>query len=232
MIFFRDTKFPFLKKLGNVKVRFVIRQPKITKNINRRWNDGEKPVELPLSQGELRSRNLLLLSERDSKCVGWSLKGEIKMNQTTIAGHLGADPEVRFTSSGKKVTTLRVAARVRKGGKDETIWWRVSVWGEEFDKMIPYFKKGSPIVVVGEMNKPEIFTDRDGKPQVSMSLTALNIMFSPFGKPESGGAESRDHHEPSQEYAGAMSGSSKEMGSFAEGQGKRRDTFDDDEVPF
>ena len=149
------------------------------------------------------------------------------MNQTTIAGHLGADPEVRFTSSGKKVTTLRVAARVRRGGKDETIWWRVSVWGEEFDKMIPYFKKGSPIVVVGEMNKPEIFTDRDARPQVSMSLTALNIMFSPFGKPDSPGADSREHHDAPQEFAGAAAGSSKDFG-----EGKKRDSFEDDEVPF
>ncbi|MBS0606901.1 MAG: single-stranded DNA-binding protein, partial [Verrucomicrobia bacterium] len=72
------------------------------------------------------------------------------MNQITIAGHLGADPEVRFTSSGQKVTTLRVAARARRGSKDETIWWKVTVWGEQFDKMIPYFKKGSPIIVFGE----------------------------------------------------------------------------------
>ena len=39
------------------------------------------------------------------------------MNHTMIAGHLGADPEVRFTSSGQKVTTLRVAARCRRGSK-------------------------------------------------------------------------------------------------------------------
>jgi single-strand DNA-binding protein len=63
------------------------------------------------------------------------------MNQITIAGHLGADPEVRFTSSGQKVTTLRVAAKARKGSKDETIWWKVTVWGEQFDKMMTYFKK-------------------------------------------------------------------------------------------
>lgn len=95
------------------------------------------------------------------------------MNQITVAGHLGADPEVRFTSGGQKVTTLRVAARVRRGSKgDDTIWWRVTIWGEQFDKMIPYFKKGSPIIVFGELNKPEIFTNRDGQPQVSMNITA------------------------------------------------------------
>src|ERR1044071_1711650 len=115
------------------------------------------------------------------------------MNQITIAGHLGADPEVRFTSSGKKVTTLRVAAKARRGGKDETIWWKVTVWGEEFDKMIAYFKKGSPIIVVGELSKPEIFTDREGRPQVSMNITASNLLFSPFGRPDSSSSSSEDH---------------------------------------
>ena len=57
------------------------------------------------------------------------------MNFVNIAGHLGADPEVRFTSTGKKVTTLRVATRSRKGGADVTIWWRVTIWGEQFDKI-------------------------------------------------------------------------------------------------
>lgn len=107
------------------------------------------------------------------------------MNQITVAGHLGADPEVRFTSSGQKVTTLRVAARSRRGSKgDDTIWWRITIWGEQFDKMIPYLKKGSPIMVFGELSKPEIFTDREGRPQVSMNITAQNISFSPFGRPD------------------------------------------------
>ncbi len=148
------------------------------------------------------------------------------MNQTTVAGHLGADPEVRFTSSGQKVTTLRVAARVRRGGKDETIWWKISVWGEQFDKMIPHFKKGSPIIVIGDMNKPEIFTDRDGRPQVSMSMTALNLLFSPFGRPDQGGQEhstTSSSNEPA--YAGSNEG-------FAYGQGKAGSNVTDDEVPF
>lgn len=106
------------------------------------------------------------------------------MNYVTIAGHLGADPEVRFTQSGKKVTTLRVATHARKGANDETIWYRVTIWGDQFEKMIPYLKKGSPIVVMGELQKPEIFTDRDGKPQISLNITASHIQFSPFGKPD------------------------------------------------
>lgn len=109
------------------------------------------------------------------------------MNFVNIAGHLGADPEVRFTSTGKKVTTLRVATRSRKGTADVTIWWRVTIWGEQFDKMIPFLKKGSPIVAYGELQKPEIFNDREGKPQISLEMWASNIQFSPFGKSEGAG---------------------------------------------
>jgi single-strand DNA-binding protein len=155
------------------------------------------------------------------------------MNHTMIAGHLGADPEVRFTSSGQKVTTLRLAARARRSGKDETIWWRVTIWGEQFDKMIPYFKKGSSIIVMGELNKPEIFTDRDGKPQVSMSLTAYNISFSPFGRPDSAGGSSEGGHESHSEPSSAepaMHGAAP-MHGMMHGQGKAP-AFSDDEVPF
>lgn len=145
------------------------------------------------------------------------------MNQITIAGHLGADPEVRFTSSGQKVTTLRVAARARRGGKDETIWWRVTIWGEQFDKMMPYLKKGSPVIVVGELSKPEIFTDREGRPQVSMNITASNVMFSPFGRPDQPAAENQEGGEPAYASVGE---------SVAHGQGKSNNTFDEDEIPF
>lgn len=106
------------------------------------------------------------------------------MNHILIAGHLGADPEVRFTSGGQKVTTLRVACNTRKAGKDETIWWKVTAWGEQFDKMMTYFKKGSPIMVTGELAKPEIFNDKEGRPQISMNITANHMMFNPFGRSE------------------------------------------------
>lgn len=151
------------------------------------------------------------------------------MNQTFIAGHLGADPEVRFTSAGQKVTTLRVGAKARKG---DTIWWRVTVWGEQFDKMMTYFKKGSSIMVFGELSKPEIFTDKEGKPQISMSVTATNILFSPFGK----GDSSDSHASHSSAQMNALSAADMESvyasSATAVGQGKMDAPFTDEELPF
>lgn len=152
------------------------------------------------------------------------------MNQIIIAGHLGADPEVRFTSSGQKLTTLRVATRARRSkDKDETIWWRVTVWGEQFDKMIPYLKKGSPLIVCGELNKPEIFTDREGRPQISMNITASSLQFSPFGRPDqpgSSGESNESKHHMEMAHAGAE--------HIVSGEGKADPALShmDDEIPF
>ncbi|MES2273804.1 MAG: single-stranded DNA-binding protein [Chlamydiota bacterium] len=162
------------------------------------------------------------------------------MNFINIAGHLGADPEVRFTSSGKKVTTLRVATRTRKGQNDDTIWWRVTVWGEQYDKMISYLKKGSPVVVFGELQKPEIFMDREGKPQISMEITASLLQFSPFGKPESAGSSQPGAAATSQPGAAAPFGAAHPevpanpyMGFPAGNKaGSPQGQTFDDEVPF
>ncbi len=166
------------------------------------------------------------------------------MNFIHIAGNLGADPEVRFTSSGKKVTTLKVATRSRRGknGEELTIWWRVTVWGEQFDKMVSFLKKGSSIMVYGDVHKPEIFTDREGKPQVSLDITAVHIEFSPFGKP--GGNQSANQEGQGQAHSGPTAPFGaiptdnvanpymgfQQAGKVGATQGKG-ETYDD-EVPF
>jgi single-strand DNA-binding protein len=160
------------------------------------------------------------------------------VNFIHIAGHLGADPEVRFTTSGKKVTTLRVATRSRKGGQDETVWWRVSVWGEEYDKMISYLKKGSPVIVFGEMSKPSIYTDRDGKPQISLDITASAIQFSPFGKPDgaakSGEGQPAASHGAHPAPAAPFGGTGEALNPYMTGpvKGAAQGATYDDEIPF
>lgn len=156
------------------------------------------------------------------------------MNFVQIAGHLGNDPEVRFTSSGKKVTTLKVASRSRrgKGGEETTIWWRVTIWGEQFDKMVPFLKKGSAVMVYGDLHKPEIFNDREGKPQVSLEITAMNIEFSPFGgKPQSGGQAHQGEAPasgPAAPFGAPPANPYMPPAGMTQGKGE---TFDD-EVPF
>jgi single-strand DNA-binding protein len=136
------------------------------------------------------------------------------MNLVQIAGHLGADAETRFTPNGQKVTNLRVAVNSRRNNKDETIWWRVTIWGDRFDKLLPYLKKGSAVIIVGEMSKPEIYTDKDGNPQVTLNMTAEMIKFSPFGKSEKQGE--KPNGEQSYGHMSENKGMETGYGSFAQ----------------
>lgn len=115
------------------------------------------------------------------------------MNFIHIAGHIGKDPETRYTADGQKVTTFSVATNIRRGGNEDTIWWRVTLWGDRWDKMLPYLTKGKPVMVGGELTrKPEIYTDKNGLQQVSaLDITAEYVKFSPFGKPDQPGQEQK-----------------------------------------
>lgn len=114
----------------------------------------------------------------------------------TIAGHLGGDPETRFTANGKKVTTFTVATNYRREGKDETIWWRVTVWDDDFEKMIPHLKKGSAILVFGKLSVNN-WTDKTGQPRTTFEISAQHLEFNPFGRggPQEGGEPYSDNQQ-------------------------------------
>ncbi len=151
-----------------------------------------------------------------------------------IAGYLGADPEERFTTTGKRVITLRVATRVRQGGRDETVWWRVSIWGDRFDKLLSYLKKGSSIIIIGDMGKPEVYVAKDGSTQISLNLTAEIIKFSPFGRPENSTGRSEQQTEQQTSHSNDSPSASHEQEQFATvGAGaEQKNTFTGDDLPF
>ncbi|MCI5052887.1 MAG: single-stranded DNA-binding protein [Simkaniaceae bacterium] len=162
------------------------------------------------------------------------------MNHLMLAGHMGSDPEVRYTSSGLKVTTFRLATNSRKAGKEETIWWRITLWGDQFDKLMPHLKKGSAIIVHGEMTKAEIYNNREGQPQMSLNVTANTINFSPFGK-GSGGQQGQGQQQGQQSSAPAFNQppTQNEESSYfydqsMQGQGAQAPagSISDEEIPF
>lgn len=143
-----------------------------------------------------------------------------------IAGHLGQDPEVRFTPNGQKVTTIRVATNIRRSNKEKTVWWRVTLWGDRFDKKLSYLKKGSPVMVWGEMGIPDIYNDKEGNPQTSFEIIAEHISFSPFGgkdRPNQEGGSEQD-----EETANRFAGKAPTAGARAAPQSFAQD----DDVPF
>ena len=149
-----------------------------------------------------------------------------------VAGHLGSDPEVRFTPSNQKVTSFRVAANIKRGEKEKTVWWRITCWGDRFDKRLAYLKKGSAVIVVGEMGIPEIYTDKTGNQQISLELTAEILSFSPFGKGTKSGTEGGVQSGEEMMDTGPSTGRSSSAKSLGVMPGAGQANFADDDIPF
>ncbi|SPN73523.1 Helix-destabilizing protein,single-stranded DNA-binding protein,single-stranded DNA-binding protein,Single-strand binding protein family [Chlamydia serpentis] len=116
-----------------------------------------------------------------------------------FAGYLGADPEERMTSKGKRVVTLRLGVKTRVGMKDETIWCKCNIWHNRYDKMLPYLKKGSAIIVAGDISI-ESYMSKDGSPQSSLVISVDSVKFSPFGRNEGSRSQSLEEHQNQGSY--------------------------------
>lgn len=156
-----------------------------------------------------------------------------------IAGNLGKDPETRFTANGQKVTSFNIAVNQRKGKEDVTIWVRVTVWGDRFDKMLSFMKKGSSIIVIGRMNPPSSYVDKEGRTQMSLEVTAEMLEFSPFGKgdrPAEGAAAPARQSQQNQgnPYESAPGRQPAYGNAPAAGQGAHHDLngMDEEPLPF
>jgi single-strand DNA-binding protein len=102
--------------------------------------------------------------------------------QITLIGNLGKDPEMRYTPSGQPVTTFTMAVsrswQNQEGQRQEkTTWFRVTAWRKLAETASQYLTKGSRVLVVGEVEEPQAYMDRDGKPRASLEVTAQNIRF-------------------------------------------------------
>src|SRR5918996_132896 len=82
----------------------------------------------------------------------------MSLNKMMIIGNLGADPELRYTPSGKAVTNLRVAVNSNRRGPDgewveETLWLRVEVWDQAAERAAEQLRKGNKVYAEGELRR-------------------------------------------------------------------------------
>ena len=102
------------------------------------------------------------------------------LNKMMIIGNLGADPELRYTPSGKAVTDLRVAVNNNQRGADgewveETLWFRVSVWEQAAERLAEQLRKGNKVFAEGQLRVRE-FEGRDGEKRQSLELAFARVV--------------------------------------------------------
>ena len=97
-------------------------------------------------------------------------------SKTIIAGNLGTDPEMRSTQNGTNVANFSVGVSRGWGENKKTEWYKVVAWKTLAETAEKYLKKGSKVLVEGEMETRSWDKD-DGTKGYSTELIANRIQF-------------------------------------------------------
>ena len=152
----------------------------------------------------------------------------MSLNKVLLIGHLGADPELRYTASQLPICKMRIATNDRRKNsdgswEDYTEWHSVTVFGKSAENCGQYLAKGRQVFVEGQLRTSK-WQDQDGRDRYRTEIIAQNVQFiggrsSDYGSqaspPPSAG------HAPSDLDAPAPSTQPDEGLSF-----------DDDDIPF
>ena len=98
------------------------------------------------------------------------------INKIELLGHVGIDPEMRFTQNQTPVVNFTLATSYRpQNGPERTDWHRITAWGAQAEAVAKYVKQGHRVLVHGRLNYSK-WVDQNGAERVSAEVTA-----DPFG---------------------------------------------------
>lgn len=102
------------------------------------------------------------------------------LNKVMIIGRLGRDPEMRYTPSGRPVTTFSVATSrtwtTSEGErKVETEWFNIVAWGSLAEICKQYLTKGQVVYVEGRLQTRH-WDDNEGNKHTSVEIVANEMI--------------------------------------------------------
>jgi single-strand DNA-binding protein len=102
------------------------------------------------------------------------------LNKVQLIGHLGRDPEVRYTADGMAVATLTLATSRTwkdKGGerREETEWTRVVLFGRLAEIAADFLSKGAQAYVEGQLRTRK-WADKDGVDRYLTEVVADELL--------------------------------------------------------
>ena len=119
------------------------------------------------------------------------------MNQITLIGRAGRDPEARYFESGTMVANLTLAVNAFKRD-DPPEWFNLEIWGKQAQVAADYVRKGSQIAVTGRV-KTERWTDKTTGQERSKPVVVvdrLELLGSKRDQPEAPADSALDEEVP------------------------------------
>jgi single-strand DNA-binding protein len=117
------------------------------------------------------------------------------LNRIFLIGHLGREPEMSFTPSGKALTKFSLAVnRPSRGNKEggerqeETDWFNIVTWDRLAEICNNSLRKGSKVFIEGRIESRK-YTDKNGVERTAWDVTATDLRF--LDPKQSGSAPAR-----------------------------------------
>jgi len=101
-------------------------------------------------------------------------------NYVQLIGHVGADPEIRQTSTGKQTARFSVATsnyyKTADGERvQSTTWHRIIGWNKTAELMSSKLNKGSRVMIEGRIENRE-FEDKEGNTRHFTEIIARSFL--------------------------------------------------------
>ena len=133
------------------------------------------------------------------------------LNKVQIIGHLGRDPELRFSQSGVAICNLNLATDESYTDKDgnkisRSEWHRVVVYQRLAENCANYLSKGSLAYVEGSLTTRK-WQAQDGTDRYTTEIKAQRVQFLSRKEGSGNGQQSqgyRPHEEPNADHGPAF----------------------------
>jgi single-strand DNA-binding protein len=125
------------------------------------------------------------------------------INVVVLTANLAADPELRTTPSGAVVCSLRVANSVRRRRGEQWVdkpsFFDVEVWGKQAEACGQWLRKGSRVVVHGEIEIDEWSDRQTGQRRIRPVIRQAAVTFgrAPGGRAAQPDSDDINGREPS-----------------------------------
>ncbi len=136
------------------------------------------------------------------------------LNRVQIIGNLGADPELRSTTSGARVANLSVATSRRWNDRqgqaqEKTEWHKVIFWENLAEVCEKYLKRGDRVYVEGSIEYRQ-YEDKEGQTRYITEISGREMIM--LG----GRGDNAQHSAPSQSAGPSRGGPEPARDSFDE----------------
>ncbi|MEW6776716.1 MAG: single-stranded DNA-binding protein [Bdellovibrionota bacterium] len=101
------------------------------------------------------------------------------LNKVMLIGHLGKDPEIRYTGSGTAVANFSIATNDRRKNQqgeweDHTEWHDIVAFGKLADICGQYLAKGRQVFIEGRLQTRK-WQDKQGQNRKTTEIIAANM---------------------------------------------------------